>query len=233
MTFARALGDNKTSPNQSSLTNSANLLQNLLSFYVILSLFLVIFCATYSVTIILLLAGRRWAFETSTPTILAIYGSIYLPIMAFNGLLEGFLQSTAAPRQLTRYSFILGSASTAFVISLAAFHQYNHFTAEKSLVLATSISMSLRALYCYLYTTSYIQQKQMTSTKSSTSSFKASTLVSLRHIIPHRITMATFVTSAAVIYSLPHTTQTSSRFGVPSSHLLIGMMCASFCAGAW
>lgn len=224
LTFARALGDS-VSPSQASLDLSYSLLSTLLSFYVILSLFLVTFCPPYSTTLLVFLAGKRWAYQTSAPSILGVYGSTYLPVMAFNGLLEGFLQACASPPQLTRYAFVLMAASVVFGATLNAFHQVHVVAAEKGLIIASSLSTLARAAYCYHFTSSiYVQGKHTPAPRLSLSSLTV-----------NPASLAVFALSAAVVYGQPYSTSKASdaQSGLSLRHLLAGLTCVAMCAGAW
>lgn len=224
LTFARALGDSKTSSSKGSIDLASNLLGTLLSFYVILSLFLITFCPPYSIFVLYILAGKAWAYDTMAPSILGVYGSTYLPIMAFNGLLEGFFQACATPSQLTRYAFVLVAASGLFVSSLTIFHHFNIATPEKALILATTTSTLARAAYCYHFTTGYLHSKNHK---------KGKIFLSFRSLFPHPATMSTFALSATIVYLKPYSMETSNRTGLPTKHILAGISCVFICFTSW
>lgn len=219
LTFARALGD-KSAPSPASIQLATDLLTHLLSFHVLLSLFLVTFCPPYSTALLLVLAGRRWATKTSAAAILSLYGAAYLPTMAFNGLLEGFLQACATPAQLTRYAYVLAAASLLFITSLFALQRYPIVSAERGLILASSMSTLARAAYSYHFTSNYLARKRSSLVISS--------------LVPHPITLATFALSAVTVRWAPFSTEdTIAENGLPVAHLLVGFTCASLCAGSW
>jgi oligosaccharide translocation protein RFT1 len=226
LTFARALGDSDA-PSQVSLDLAYGLLSTLLSFYVILSLFLITFCPPYSSTLLFILAGKRWAYQTSAPAILGVYGSTYLPAMAFNGLLEGFLQACASPTQLTRYAFVLIAASGVFVVTLMTLLQFQVVAAEKGLIIASSVSTLVRAAYCYHFTAStYVNSKQQ-------SKEKRASRMSLRSLSVHPATLAIFALSASIVYGLPFSINKATQDEISLKHLLAGVSCALMCAGTW
>jgi hypothetical protein len=145
--------------------------------------------------------------------------------MAFNGLLEGFLQACASPPQLTRYAFVLMAASALFVVTLIAFHQVHIVAAEKGLIIASSLSTLARAAYCYRFTSStYIKEKR-----------KPTPRLSLSTLTIHPATLAIFALSAAVVYGQPYSTNSTAQAqaGPSLKHILAGITCAAMCAGAW
>ncbi|UZJ52976.1 hypothetical protein CBS101457_002296 [Exobasidium rhododendri] len=234
LTFAHLLGDNDT-PGSSSLRLAADLLQNLLAFHILLSLFLITFCPPFSTTLLLILAGRHWAIETSASSILATYGSTYLPAMAFNGLLEGFLQACATPTQLTRYAFVLVAASGLFVSILTAFQYTSVVSAERGLILASSLSTLARAAYSFHFTLSYFhdrQRKSLKGDKSIASRGDAPRLSALT-LLPHSITVSTFLLSAITVRWRSHISKNAIGEQLPFAHIITGLTCASLCVGAW
>ncbi|PWN33583.1 uncharacterized protein FA14DRAFT_110462, partial [Meira miltonrushii] len=119
LTFASNLGSSTSKPSKAAMLYARDMLSNLLSFYSLFAMYLVAFCPPLTTPLLTIIAGKRWALETSAPKILAVYGAAYLPAMGFNGLLEGFLQASASSKQLARYDVVLISASGSFVAFLA------------------------------------------------------------------------------------------------------------------
>lgn len=170
-----------------------NLLRTFLSLYSLLTAYLLVFCPPFVTPLLLLISGRRWALDTTAPSILAAYGSIYLPIMAFNGLLEGFLQSCATSEQLSRYDRTLVSASAAFMALLAVTRHYlsHSISPEIGLVLASSLSTAIRTVYCFRFTQNYLATHDST---SPTTSLTASS------VLPHPVTISVMVVAGSFLH---------------------------------
>lgn len=143
--------------------------------------------------------------------------------MAFNGLLEGFLQACATSTQLTRYAFVLVAASLLFISSLTVFHQFNIAAPEKALILATTTSTVARAAYCYDFTTVFLNSKAE----------EGKSLLSVANILPRLATLCTFALSALIVYLRPYSMELSSKTGLPTTHLLAGLTCTFICATSW
>ncbi|CEH11918.1 Nuclear division RFT1 protein [Ceraceosorus bombacis] len=157
-----------------------HLLTSLLQIYSTLLPILCIFAQAYSIPVLLVLAGPTWALRTDAPSILCTYASLYLPLMAFNGMLEAYLQSSASPLRIQKYDRVLLLAWTAFGTTLWALPRLTqgavglafwrvrtrmemkedatvHVQSSSSsssathLILASSVAAAIRAAYCYHY----------------------------------------------------------------------------------
>ncbi|PWN40544.1 hypothetical protein IE81DRAFT_218790 [Ceraceosorus guamensis] len=153
------------------------LLTSLLQIYSTLLPILCIFAQAYSIPVLLVLAGPTWALRTDAPSILCTYASLYLPLMAFNGILEAYLQSSASPLHIQKYDRVLLLAWIAFGTTLWALPRLTqgavglalwpirtrmemkedatvHVQSSSSatnLILASSVPAAIRAAYCYHY----------------------------------------------------------------------------------
>lgn len=198
LTFARNLGSRTSNPSQAAILYAQNMLRTLLSFYVLLTMYLIAFCPPLTTPLLTIIAGQRWALETSAPKILAVYGAAYLPAMAFNGLLEGFLQASATPKQLTRYDAVLVGASGCFIAFLALMTSpWSPFLQDSrsllsvppeiALVLASTFSTYIRAIYCFRFATKFFSSTQQDS-------------FSFQSILPKRLTASIFLGILAALY---------------------------------
>ncbi|KAG8894470.1 Oligosaccharide translocation protein rft1, partial [Tulasnella sp. 417] len=110
--FSKALAsedtqkDKQVSKKKSAITSAHTALSLLLLFNVHLTLLLVTFAPPYLPTVLKLLLPPRYLL-TSAPQILALYPTILLPTMAFNGTLEAFLASTSTPSAMQAHARFL------------------------------------------------------------------------------------------------------------------------------
>lgn len=241
MTFATSLGSTHPhKPQHNALDAARSLLRNLLAFYVLLTFFLVTFCPPLTTPLLVVIAGQRWALQTSAARILAVYGSVYLPAMAFNGLLEGFLQACASPAQLSRYDGVLMGASALFVATLTGLsavrwpgQEARLVSAEVALVLASSLSTWTRALYSYRFARRFLEQSgQGNRGQSGSNSGQA---FSLQAILPSGRFAGALVMCAALLYrnafyipaeswQVPWSTRAYNHIIMATTFLLIATM---------
>ena len=139
------------------------MLSALFRLHALLGCVMTVFGGPLSTAFLYIMAGPRWALETSAPAILAAY-TFYLPIMGVNGIVEGFLQSVASQRQVAQYSKVLLTASIGFIAALAAFNTLaasqgadGSFLAKTGLVWANALSLSVRAGWCWAFLISYFK----------------------------------------------------------------------------
>ncbi|KAK0558299.1 Oligosaccharide translocation protein rft1 [Tilletia horrida] len=142
---------------RSALTDATKLLSTLLHFYALLAVLLLSFAPPLATPGLFLLAGNRWATSTSAPSILGSYAGIYLGVMGFNGILEGFLQATASEAELGTYSGVMIVSSAGFVAALAGF-SHQGVGGEIALVYANSLALGLRALWSWRYVLSFVHK---------------------------------------------------------------------------
>ncbi|PWN28528.1 Rft-1-domain-containing protein [Jaminaea rosea] len=132
-----------TASSRARKTSSYNLLHALLHLHSFLGLFLLAFLPPLSSPFILLLSGPQW-LATSAPRTLAAY-AVFLPVLGWSGILEGFLQSTAGRDQLRRYNGVILGSSATFGASLWGLTRV--VSTEEALVLASAAAMAVRAAY--------------------------------------------------------------------------------------
>lgn len=84
------------------LQDSANALTSLVSVQLELSMFFLVFGTSYLPVLLPILLPPRY-MTTSAPRILAAW-VWYIPVLAVNGGLEGFVASVAGPKELNRQS---------------------------------------------------------------------------------------------------------------------------------
>ncbi|SJX66199.1 related to nuclear division protein Rft1 [Sporisorium reilianum f. sp. reilianum] len=182
-----------------SLRRVGEMVGGLLRLHVLLAGVLTAFGAPLSVAFLYVMAGPRWALQTSAPPILGAY-TFYLPIMGVNGIVEGFVQSVAGQRQVARYSRVLLAASAGFVASLAGLHALtarseaaSALVGKTALVWANALSASVRAAWCWAFLIHYFR---LAARKASSADADA---VAPRAALPSRATLAVFAAVAAVL----------------------------------
>jgi oligosaccharide translocation protein RFT1 len=128
-----------------NLEMSENILQKITSFYIYLSITIGIFGPLNSGFLIQKVIGSNWS-NTVSETI-PLY-TLYLPLLAFNGILEAVHQSTASGNEVVTYTYYMVGFSGIFMLSsylsIAKFQ-----LSLQGLILSNMLNMTLRIFYCY------------------------------------------------------------------------------------
>lgn len=138
-----------------NIRKSYDIMQYLGIFYLNLSLLIGI--AGYSNAayfLLILLGGKapKWA-NTGIFDIFPQY-IVYIPFLAFNGILEAFFNSVADGSDIRRFSIFMSFLTIIVLCSLYAF--ITHFELGLSgLILANALNMALRIGYCSIYIKSF------------------------------------------------------------------------------
>lgn len=138
-----------------NIRKSYDIMQYLGIFYLNLSLLIGI--AGYSNAayfLLILLGGKasKWA-NTGIFDIFPQY-IVYIPFLAFNGILEAFFNSVADGSDIRRFSIFMSLLTIIVLCSLYAF--ITHFELGLSgLILANALNMALRIGYCSIYIKSF------------------------------------------------------------------------------
>lgn len=161
------------------------MLGGLFKMHFLLGLVMVTFGGPLSKTFLYVMAGERWALQTSAPDILAAY-TWYLPIMGLNGIVEGFVQSVARKEEIQRYNRVLFTASATFIGGLVASRSkvVEGLVGKTGLVWANAASLAVRAGWCWRFLQVY---------------FGGDGEVGPKAALPGRITMAVLGGVAAVL----------------------------------
>ena len=157
---------------------------------------------------------------TSAPAILKVY-VLYIPMMAFNGILEAFFASTATPDDLRTQSRWLLIFSVFFVGASVTFSQ--HFgLGDAGLVWANIANLALRAGYAWIFIQTFF------------TSHGAKQLVSLKNVFPPLAVSLSFALSAVITRwsGILYQSQPLTIRG-QLGHLIIGIGCLLGCLLTW
>ncbi|KAH3673054.1 hypothetical protein WICMUC_003887 [Wickerhamomyces mucosus] len=146
--LTRLLSNNSKNENLKSSTKnlqlSLDILQKIIKFYIYLSLIIVIFGPLNSGYLIQKIIGNNWSNQVSDS--MPLY-TLYLPLLAFNGILEAVHQSTASGNEVVQYTYYMVIFSVAFLITtLITTSKFN--LAINGLIFLNMINMILRIFYC-------------------------------------------------------------------------------------
>jgi len=138
-----------------AIEESKTTLSNVLILYTHLSLLFLIFGPPCVPTLLSLILPSRYLF-TSAPRVLVAY-CWYLPVMAFNGVLEAFFSATASSSDLAAQSRALIVFSALFVISSIVSSEVLG-AKETGLVYANALSLAARAWYAWTFIKRYYER---------------------------------------------------------------------------
>ncbi|KAK3349296.1 Rft protein-domain-containing protein [Lasiosphaeria hispida] len=135
---------------------AATSLTSLLKLYTLLSLLITALGPTAAPLLLSLVAGPRWASSGAGAT-LAVY-MWYLPLLAFNGVLEAFVASVATEAEVHRQSAWMGAFSLGFAGAGYVFLRVLDWGAE-GLVVANGINMACRIVWCWVFIAGYFRAR--------------------------------------------------------------------------
>jgi oligosaccharide translocation protein RFT1 len=191
-------------------------LAKLLLLFMHLLLLLVTFGPPYLPLVGFILLPPRFQ-NTSAPAILRTY-VFYIPMMAFNGVLEAFFASTATPGNLRNQSrwmmvFSLGFICTAVGSNKAGF-------GDSGLVYANISNLCARVIYCWIFTKRYFGSRGSD--------------ISLRDTIPPTVVLGVF-TASAIVTRWSWKMHEGIELGIlqQRNHLAVGVTCLAVCLGTW
>lgn len=133
---------------------SFNLVSRLLKMYLNLSVLIVVGGYTNGPFLLRLVLGRsvKWAssnvFEEFPKYVL------YIPFLAFNGILEAFFSSASTQAQINKFSLFMGFLSVA-VLALLHYLIAKLNLGISGLIIANVVNMTLRITYCSGFLISY------------------------------------------------------------------------------
>lgn len=129
-----------------ALEKGAKTMGHLFVGYTIFSVFLIVGGFCNGEYVMLHLLSSRWR-GSAVETCFSHY-MLYLPFMAFNGVLEAFFTSAAAPADINRFSLFMLALSVA--VALALVPLVKTFGLD-GIIMANALNMSLRIIYCCVF----------------------------------------------------------------------------------
>lgn len=161
MTFTRMF-----SKRDADVKASYRLMENLLVFYANLSLLLVLGGYTNGGFLLRLLLGRNEKWKSSSVFEYFPQYVLYLPFLAFNGILEGFFSSASTQKQIATFSVFM-SVSSAAVLTLLYVLVEKLLWLLTGLIVANITNMSLRITYCFVFLVDFYRKNKVTTNLAS------------------------------------------------------------------
>lgn len=153
--FGKLLSTVDRKPSKAVIEFGSRSLQNLLRFYILLSLSAISVGPTIAPLLLNLIAGSRWA-SIGAGDVLATY-CYYIPLLAVNGVTEAFISSIATESELNRQSAWMFAFSMGFAAAGYVFLRLFDMGAD-GLVWANAINMALRILWSSSFIKAYLKR---------------------------------------------------------------------------
>lgn len=211
--------DSKSKEQKDALRTAATVLLTLLLAFTHLLLLAVTFGPPYLSLAISLVLPRKY-LATSAPAILHVY-VYYIPMMAFNGVLEAFFASAASPADLraqSRWMLVFSGAFVAAAVGLAR----GLSMGDAGLVWANVANLTLRAAYAWAFVRRFFRERG------------AADAVGWRRAVPPMPVLAVFAGAGALIRG-----SSAAYANVPlnliaqKGHLATGVACILGCLLTW
>ncbi|KAK9464559.1 Rft protein-domain-containing protein [Lipomyces arxii] len=152
--FAKLLAPPLTAKN---VEFSSDTLTTILRVYAQVSILSAVFGTSVAPFFLSLVAGSTWTSGTSSaPAVLSAY-AYYIPLLAFNGVLEAFVQSISTPAQVREQSAAMLGFSVVFAIAGYVFMRVLKLGAT-GLVYASMVNMALRIGACSIWILRYYRE---------------------------------------------------------------------------
>ncbi|KAI0781536.1 Rft-1-domain-containing protein [Trametes elegans] len=204
-----------TAKSKESFQTAATVLLTLLLAFTHLLLLAVTFGPPYLPLAVSLILPRKY-LATSAPSILHVY-VYYIPMMAFNGVLEAFLASAASPADLRAQSRWMLVFSAAFVAAAVGFAQ-GLAMGDAGLVWANVANLTLRAAYAWAFVRRFFRDAG------------AADAVRWRRAVPPFPVLSAFAVAAAMVRaSAIKYRDVPTNILAQKGHLATGMICALGC----
>lgn len=137
-----------TNKSKDNVNRSLEIMQYLMIFYINLSILIALAGYTNAAFLLQFLIGGRLS-KWSQSNIFEIFPQyiIYIPFMAFNGILEAFFASSSTEKQINQFSIFM-SILTIFIFGLLYYFINGLGLGLTGLILANINNMLLRIVYC-------------------------------------------------------------------------------------
>ncbi|KAL2866349.1 Rft protein-domain-containing protein [Aspergillus lucknowensis] len=153
--FSSLLSSKGTKDQDASIRAAKVHLLNVMRGYLIISVLIIPLGPALIPKMLHLLGGQRWAVP-EVDGLLALY-CYYIPFLAFNGIGEAFVSSTASPADLRRQAAWMGIFSACFVLVAYIFLAVCEMGA-RGLVFANIVNMSVRIVWSFSFVQRYFSQ---------------------------------------------------------------------------
>lgn len=181
--FGKLLSSIDGQPSNATIRSASEDLHKLLRIYTLISVSAAVVGPTIAPLLLNIVVGSRWA-STGAGDVLAKY-CYYIPLLAYNGVLEAFVSVVATESQLNHQSIWMLAFSAAFAGTGYVFLRLLDLGAE-GLVYANMANMGFRILWSYNFINSYF--------------YKHGSCFNIASILPNLLTSAAAVGTVSIFH---------------------------------
>lgn len=205
--FGKLLSSTDGQPSEETILSASKDLHKLLRIYSLMSISAAAVGPTVAPMLLEVVVGSKWA-SSGAGDVLAKY-CYYIPLLAYNGVMEAFVSAVATESQLNRQSLWMLAFSMAFASTGYVFLRLLDLGAQ-GLVYANMANMIFRILWSYNFIDSYFR--------------KHKTCLDMVSVFPNPLTIAAGSGAIAVFYRI----QKSNEGSGIEDFIIVGVVTASF-----
>ncbi|KAG5292738.1 rft domain-containing protein [Histoplasma ohiense] len=156
--FGKLLTTSKTKPaTTQSLKRAKSYLCDILHAYGIFSIIICALGPNIAPQLLRLLIGSQW----SRPAIFSLLSNYcyYIPLLAFNGITEAFIASTATHSELRQQSGWMGACSAGFITAAYLFLRIGKF-GSRGIIWANAMNLTLRIVWSSWFIKKYFRDRK-------------------------------------------------------------------------
>ncbi|KAL5332162.1 Rft protein-domain-containing protein [Aspergillus crustosus] len=155
--FSSLLSSREGRSRDANIGTAKALLLNIMRAYMVMLVLIIPLGPTLAPSVLHFLGGPRWT-APEVSDLLALY-CYYVPFLAFNGICEAFVSSTASPAQLRKQAAWMALFSALFVLTAYIFLSIGGLGA-RGLVYANIVNMSARIIWSFSFIKQYLHQNK-------------------------------------------------------------------------
>lgn len=156
--FSSLLNSKAGNGQEGSITTARAHLLSVARGYMMITVLVIPLGPAFAPKLLHILGGRRW-IAAEVDDLFALY-CYYIPFLAFNGIGEAFVSSTAKPSELRKQSAFMGLFSACFALAAYLFLSMGGLGA-RGLVYANIVNMCVRIIWSFSFIRKHLRQYKM------------------------------------------------------------------------
>ncbi|CAH2353043.1 oligosaccharide translocation protein Rft1p [[Candida] railenensis] len=148
-----------SNPKSENVAISKQIMSYLSKFYLYLSILISIGGYTNGSFLLKMLLGKGASYNWLHTDLFAVFPQyiLYIPFLAFNGILESFFNSVATKENIANHSVFMSISTVIFLSASYFFIEYLKLGLS-GLILANTVNMTIRIIYCAYFIQQYYKK---------------------------------------------------------------------------